>query len=166
MVFKHFCFSGLFALEIDSGAIWGRFWDQKSTQNRPQEAPQRCWKSCLFSCAFQTLQKSIFEPTWPRHGSILAPKMASSWVKNGVKIDPRTVSEARSAPQPISGAFWVDFGSILGRFWIDFWLILDWFLFAFSCRSLFDFSAWSYKQIHTNTCTHMSADHLQDLPEA
>ena len=25
------------------------------------------------------------------------------------------------------------------------------------------FSTWPYKQIHTNTCTHMSADHLQDL---
>ena len=34
MVFQHFCFSSLFALETDSGPILGRFWSPKSTQNR------------------------------------------------------------------------------------------------------------------------------------
>ena len=57
--------------------------------------------------------------------------MAPSWVQNGVNIGPKTVSEARSAPGPILGRFWVDFGSMLDRFWDDFWLILGRFLVDF-----------------------------------
>ena len=61
----------------------------------------------------------MFGPTWPQHGPILAPKMAPSWLQNGVKTGPKTVSEARSAPEPILGRFWDDFWSILGRCLVD-----------------------------------------------
>ena len=57
--------------------------------------------------------------------------MAPSWLQNGVKIDPKTVSEARSAQEPILERFWVDFGTHFGRFWDDFWLILGPFLVDF-----------------------------------
>ena len=133
MVLKHFCFPCLFALGNDSGPILDRFWVPKSSQNRPQKALQRGWKSWSFFNAFSNLKKSIFWSTWLQHGSILPPKMAPSWDQNGVKIGPKTVSEARSAPGPILGRFWdpswsilgrmlIDFGTIFGRFWKDFWV--------------------------------------------
>ena len=50
--------------------------------------------------------------------------MAPSWLENGVKAGPKTVSEARSAPEPILGRFWIDFWQILGRFLVDFGTIL------------------------------------------
>ena len=78
-----------------------------------------------------SLKKSIFGPTWPQHGPILVPKMAPSWLQNGVKTGPKTVSEARSAPEPILGRFWADFGSMLGRFWDDVGTILGGFLVDF-----------------------------------
>ena len=57
--------------------------------------------------------------------------MAPSWLQNGVKTGPKTVSEARSAPEPILGRLWADFGSMLGRFWGDSWLMLERFLVDF-----------------------------------
>ena len=50
--------------------------------------------------------------------------MAPSWVQNGSKIGPKTVSEARSAPEPILDRFGVDFGLIVGRFLLEFGSIL------------------------------------------
>ena len=57
--------------------------------------------------------------------------MAPSWLQNGVKIGPKTVSEARSAPGPILWRCWVDFGTHFGRFWDDFGTVLGGFWFDF-----------------------------------
>ena len=137
MVFQHFCFSSLFALETVSGPTLGRFWSPKSTQNRSRIGLHSWWKSWSFFNAFLSFKKSIFGPTWPQHGPILAPKMTSSWPQNGVKTDPKTVSEARSAPEPILGRVWVDFGPMLGRLWPDFGRFWDdvWSILGCSSRT-------------------------------
>ena len=73
----------------------------------------------VFQCLLEP-QKIDFWTSMAQHGPILAPKMAPSWLQNGVKTDPKTVSEAMSAPEPILGRLWVDFLSILGRRWVEF----------------------------------------------
>jgi hypothetical protein len=73
------------------------------------------------------------------------PKMAPSWVQNGVNIGPKLVLEAKSALEPILNRFLVDLWSkksipepiflISARFLIDLGTILDgclvdfWFVF-------------------------------------
>ena len=115
--FEDLCICFMIALETDLGPILVRFWAPKSFQNRSQESPERCWKSLSFLHVFGNLQKSIFWPTWPQLGPNLAPKTIPSWSQNWSKIGPKTVSEARSAPEPILERFLIDFD----RFWRDFW---------------------------------------------
>ena len=114
--FEDLCICFMIALETDLGPILVRFWIPKSCQNRSQEGSERCWKSLSFLHAFGNFQKSIFWPTWPQLGPNLASKTVPSWSQNWSKIDPKTVSEARSAPEPILGRFLIDF-----RFWVHFW---------------------------------------------
>ena len=121
--FEDLCICFMIALETDLGPILVRFWTPKSFQNRSQEGPERCWKSWSFLHAFGNLQKSIFWPTWPQLGPNLAPKTVPSWSQNWTKIGPKTVSEARSAPEPILGRFLIDIVGFGGDFWYDFSLI-------------------------------------------
>ena len=76
----------------------------------------------VFACLREP-PKINFWPTWPQLGPNLAPKTVPSWSQNWTKIGPKTVSEARSAPEPILGRFLIDIAGFGGDFWYDFSLI-------------------------------------------
>ena len=106
---EYFCFFILFGHEIDSGPFLGCFGVPKSFQKRPKKRLQRCFKSSQFFGACLSPQKLFFWPTWPQHGPKINPPAPPSWAKNRSKIGPKTVSGAKSAPEPILGRFLVDF---------------------------------------------------------
>ena len=56
-------------------------------------------------------------PTWLDFGSQGGLKLGP----NGIKIDPKTVSEASSALEPILDRFLIDLGLLLDRFGCVFW---------------------------------------------
>ena len=112
--FEDFCFFISFGDEIDSGPFLGCFGVPKSFQKRPKKRLQRCFKSSLFFGACLSPNKLFFWPTWPQHGPKINPPAPPSWAKNRSKIGPKTVSGAKSAPEPILGRFWDDFWSMFG----------------------------------------------------
>ena len=111
----------MLALETVFGSILVAFLGPKSFQNQPQERPKRHQNSWSFLEAVQNLKKITLSSTWGQNRPNLALKLAPSWAQNGIKICPKTASEAKSAPEPILGRLWADFGLIFGRFlsWLE-----------------------------------------------
>ena len=76
------------------------------------------------SGALQTLQKSIFCPTWPQLGPQDGPKLEPKWDQNRTKKGFESEVGSVAGFGTILDRFWTDFGPILGRFWADFGTIL------------------------------------------
>ena len=97
----------------------------------PKSDPKRFRKVSKFLVVFDRPPgppKIDFWPTWPQHGSNLAPTWPPRWAQVGPQAGSKSVQKRPRGPNWPRNRFGDDFLTIFDRFSIAFWLILDCFL--------------------------------------
>ena len=139
---------------------WDRFWIDFGSIFNPKLGPKSLPRKPRRVLKIIVVFDCLLEPSKINFSSSMdrfcPPKMAPSWVQNGVNIGPKLVLEAKSALEPIlnrflvdlwskksipepifliSARFLIDLGTILDGCLVDFWFVFDWLLLHFSDRS-------------------------------
>ena len=96
---------------------WDRSWTDFGSILDPKIVPKSVPRGSRKVLEIMVVFACLREPPKIDFLANMAPQTVPSWSQNWTKIGPKTVSEAKSAPEPILGRFLIDFD----KFWVDFW---------------------------------------------